>query len=275
MIEATDGLNEHQIHPRKRTLWFDRQTDKALLFVHGLSASPAELDPIPERLAVALNASLLKLRLPGHGSDGDFLAKATAHDWRRSVEAAMEALLASHERIWLLASSTGATLLWPLLQAHQARIAGVVLLSPNFAPRNRLWRLMGLPLARHWLPKLYGRQHGELSPPDELGERYWSLPYPSSVLFEMYQAIQWARHADVSKLSVPIHAVVNERDNVINPYAVLHQLKRARHANIQLTWFQPAASANQHVLAGDLCNPDTTVWVERQLQHFANRWLHQ
>lgn len=272
MIDSLDGLDEHKIHPRKRTLWFDRQTDKALLFVHGLSATPAELDPIPEYFAASLDASLLKLRLPGHGMDGNFLAKATAHDWQASVRAALDHLVAKQQQIWLLASSTGATLLWPLLTEYQASISGVAFLSPNFAPRNRYWRLMSLPAARHWLPKLYGAQHGQLKPADDLGERYWALPYPSTVLFEMHQAIMWARAANVATLSVPIFIAVNEHDNVINPYAVLKQVQRAQRAPLQITWFQPASSENQHVLAGDFCNPATTHWVQHQLQRFAQLW---
>ncbi|WP_119394200.1 alpha/beta hydrolase [Salinibius halmophilus] len=272
MIEQVDSLDEHQIHPRKRTLWFDRQSNNTVLFVHGLSATPAELDPIPEYFAASLNASLLKLRLPGHGSDGAFLATATANDWQAAVINALDFLVARGQTIWLLASSTGATLLWPLITRYQASIAGVAMLSPNFAPRNKYWRLMNLPAARRWLPKLYGAQHGELKPADEVGERYWALPYPSTVLFEMNQAIMWARAANVSDLTRPIFVAVNEHDNVINPYAVLKQLQRAKQAPMQVTWFQPANSDNQHVLAGDFCNPSTTKWVQHQLQRFAQLW---
>lgn len=272
MIESIDGLDEHTIHPRKRTLWFDRQSDTVLLFVHGLSATPAELDPIPEYFAAALSASLLKLRLPGHGGDGEFMAQASAEQWRQSVRAALEFCRQSHKKVWLLASSTGATLLWPMLSEFQESIAGVAFLSPNFAPRNPYWRLMSLPKARSWLPKLYGAQHGKLKPADEVGERYWSLPYPSSVLFEMHKAIMWARAANVSALTSPLFIAVNEHDNVINPFAVLRQVQKATQVPLQVTWFQPAESDNQHVLAGDLCNPATTQWVAHQLRRFAQYW---
>ena len=43
------------------------QTDFCVVFMHGWSASPLELDPLDMRIAEALGANLLRFRLTGHG----------------------------------------------------------------------------------------------------------------------------------------------------------------------------------------------------------------
>ena len=57
------------------------QTDLAVVYIHGFSASPAELRPLPEDVARALGANVVAIRLTGHGEDGAAMGRARVRDW--------------------------------------------------------------------------------------------------------------------------------------------------------------------------------------------------
>ncbi len=56
----------------KQIVWADgvRKTPISVVYVHGFSATGAEVRPLPDLLAKALGANLYFTRLKGHGQDG-------------------------------------------------------------------------------------------------------------------------------------------------------------------------------------------------------------
>lgn len=67
----------------------DAQTEIAIVYLHGFSASPREIAPVPQHVAKALGANLFLARLTGHGQDGAALATASAEDWWRDTAEAL------------------------------------------------------------------------------------------------------------------------------------------------------------------------------------------
>ena len=54
----------------KRIVWAETpgdQTDWAVIYLHGFSASAEEIRPVPDRVAAALGANLYFTRMTGHG----------------------------------------------------------------------------------------------------------------------------------------------------------------------------------------------------------------
>ena len=66
----------------KRVIWHDTpemQTDLAVLYIHGFSATAAEIRPVPDLVAERLQANLIYTRLTGHGRSGEALAQGIAY----------------------------------------------------------------------------------------------------------------------------------------------------------------------------------------------------
>ena len=77
----------------KRIVWAGApgvKTPLVILNIHGFSASPAELRPLPDLVAKELGANIYFARLTGHGQDGDAMAAATFADWTRDVAEAVK-----------------------------------------------------------------------------------------------------------------------------------------------------------------------------------------
>ncbi len=112
----------------------------SLLMVHGFSASPWEVRQTAEELA-AEGWETLAVRLPGHGSSSEDLAKRTLVEWESAVMAGYELLAPAGPPVGL-GVSTGALLLAQL--ATQRPLAGLILLSPFLRLRHRLAPWAGL-----------------------------------------------------------------------------------------------------------------------------------
>ena len=78
----------------KRIIWAGAkgaQTPLSIVYIHGFSASPAEIRPVPDEVARALGANLFFTRLTGHGRTGAAMLDATAEAWLADMAEAMEA----------------------------------------------------------------------------------------------------------------------------------------------------------------------------------------
>ena len=116
------------------------QTEVCVLYIHGWSASPAESDPVDTRVAAALSANSMRMRLSGHGltplerAGQAIYNEATMTALQHDAALALSCARLLGRRVVLIAASTGATLaLWLCSQpwAHAQRdVVAVVAISP-------------------------------------------------------------------------------------------------------------------------------------------------
>lgn len=99
----------------------------AALLVHGFTGSPWEMRLLGEELADAGVASLA-VRLPGHGTSPEDLAKRTWEEWYDSVQEGYRLLGKDYSSIYGMGMSTGCLLL--LVAARTCPMNGLVLFSP-------------------------------------------------------------------------------------------------------------------------------------------------
>lgn len=99
----------------------------AALLVHGFTGSPWEMRLLGEELAAAGVASLA-VRLPGHGTSPEDLAKKTWQEWYDSVQQGYKLLARDYSAIYGMGMSTGCLLL--LVAARTCPMNGLVLFSP-------------------------------------------------------------------------------------------------------------------------------------------------
>lgn len=99
----------------------------AALLVHGFTGTPWEMRLLGEALAKAGIASLA-VRLPGHGTSPENLAKKNWEEWYKAVQDGYSILRKSYSSIYGMGMSTGCLLL--LLLAKTFPMSGLVLFSP-------------------------------------------------------------------------------------------------------------------------------------------------
>jgi carboxylesterase len=134
-----------------------KDADIAVLMIHGFTATPWEMRLLGEFLARD-GISCLAVRLPGHGTTPEDLARCRWQDWLASVNEGHTLLAARHPHVFGLGMSTGCLLL--LASALEQTFQGLVLCSPYLRIKNRLAAYAG------WLRWLRPYQNKEPRSPD-------------------------------------------------------------------------------------------------------------
>ncbi|TPP12087.1 alpha/beta fold hydrolase [Rhizobium glycinendophyticum] len=247
----------------KQIVWTDplhpSRTALSLVYVHGFSASPAELRPLPDIVAKSLGANLFFTRLAGHGlEDPDALGRATIGDWTADVEEALDVGRLLGDRVVVIATSTGASLAtWALARPGLAdRIAGTVLLSPNYGVQASGSFLLTGPFAAPIAHLVIGARRG-FQPVNALNAHNWTTDYPVEALIPMAEAVRLSVFTPVEEITVPALFVSSAKDLVV---------RSDRTAAIASRWGGPHQSfdpgitgdVNNHVIAGDTYSPQTT-----------------
>lgn len=110
-----------------------------VLLIHGFTGSVAETRPMGEYLA-AHDLTVRCPLLPGHGTSPEALTRIAWQDWTGEVEAELQALRQTCERVFVGGLSLGALLtLW--LGSRHSDIAGLIPMSPALEVRNRMMPL--------------------------------------------------------------------------------------------------------------------------------------
>lgn len=239
------------------------QTDIAVVFVHGFSASCGELRPLPETVAESLGANLFSTRLMGHGQDGAAMGEATLAGWRADMKEAIAIGRALGKRVLVIGCSTGCTLTTLGLTngdiAEDAALLGVCFVSPNFGLRHKLAQLfLDLPLSEKWAPYVIGKERS-FDVVNDAHAQFWTTRYPTKAVKPMGDAVRAAMRADLGQIKTPMLMALNADDQVINPARARKVLLRwgaaaQMHALIQT----PDDDSYGHVMAGDVFSPKQT-----------------
>ena len=113
------------------------KTDISIVFIHGFSATRQELAPLADIIASSLQANLFYTRLAGHGRGGAGMIDGTVNGWANDANEALEIGRRLGNKVVLIGTSTGSTLItWLSLQPSNKDVQGMILLSPNFHPAN-------------------------------------------------------------------------------------------------------------------------------------------
>lgn len=267
-LEALIAADEDSVAPireglAKQILWADparkHKTRLAVIYVHGFSASAAEVRPLPDLVAKGLGANLFFTRLTGHGlSDPDALGVATLEDWAGDVGDALAIGRLLGDEVVVISTSTGASLVtWALSRPPLAdKVRASVFLSPNYGVQAAGSLLLTGPFGPQIARLLLGERRG-FEPINPRNAHNWTTDYPVSALIPMAQSVRLASHTPVEEIKIPALFLHSAQDKVVRP---------DRTATIAARWGGPHAlidpgptgDANNHVIAGDTYSPDTT-----------------
>ena len=258
----------------KKIVWYDnkrRQRDIAIVYIHGFSASRMETWPLCDRLAEALGANLFYTRLTGHGQDGDALATATVQDW---MDDGMEAVAIGQrlgKKVILVGTSTGGTLAaWLAAQPSvAARIHRLILLSPNFFPKNPLAAAALWPPTLRFFESFFGSWRCFIVS-NAMQARYWTMRYPLKAIATMMQLVRLSWRIDLKNAAMPVLMMVNPWDRVINVTLAIMRYLAFPSSQKKLVLFRGNKDLGRHVLAGDILAPETTARAVAIIQSYLN-----
>lgn len=234
------------------------RTPLAIVYIHGFSGSKEEMRPMPDEVARRLGANLFFTRLAGHGRDSAAMREASVNDWINDLAEAIAIGRAIGERVVVISTSTGATLatLGATVPGLLDKVAGIVMMSPNFALLDRYAFVLDLPYARTFGPWLVGedRQFVVVSP-DQAA--HWTIRYPSVALLPMGALVRAARRVDVGAIRLPAFFLFSPNDQVVDPAAT---------EDVAARWGGPkrvlqvpvSGDPAGHILAGRILSPATT-----------------
>ncbi len=113
----------------------------AALFIHGIVGTPAHfkdlLPVIPE------DWSVYNILLDGHGQGVEEFAHTSMEKWKSQVSTVLTELLATHERVFIVAHSMGTLLAIEEAVRRPSRICGLFLLAVPLVFRVRLTAALG------------------------------------------------------------------------------------------------------------------------------------
>jgi len=207
------GTHLIYIHPRAEPFYIQAGSqEKAVLLIHGFTASPSEMYPLAVALQERLDCTVSGVLLPGHGSHPRFLNRTTWRDWYRTVQDELEHLLSHYEQVYAVGLSMGG-LLAIHAGLHITQLSGVV--SINAPIINRFWAAgLALAPALQWVlpyfpkPSWPGRS--------KLLHRFAYDVYPmraSRSLLELRQLVK----KEVSQLTTPILLIQSQKDESVDP----------------------------------------------------------
>ena len=200
---AVRGASIDQVQPFS----FDRGPIGCVL-LHGFTAAPKEMRPPGEYLA-ARGFTVRGVRLAGHATCPEDLARTTYHDWVASAEAAIDELRGRCRQVWAIGLSLGGLI--SLHLAARDRVDGVIALAPPILTPD--WRV---PLARFIAPfKPYTMKGlADLHDAAALAEHADYVRFPTRAVAQMYDLIRQVRR-ELPQVKVPLLLIHARHDRVV------------------------------------------------------------
>jgi len=188
-----------------------------IVLVHGFMSAPRELAELADYLGNR-GYWVYVVRVKGHGTSADDLARTTADEWRKSVDAAFEALSGMCKQVVLGGFSFGGGLALDCAARHHGGIAAVFAVCPplrlqnlssRFAPSLNIWnRLMD------YLHLEQGKAEFVEIVPERPGINYHRLPIASLVALERFMDDLESR---LPTITVPALIIQSSGDPVVDP----------------------------------------------------------
>lgn len=261
----------------KQIVWADPRTRSrtpvAIVYIHGFSASPGEMRPLPEIVAMNLGANLYFTRLFGHGTTTRPMAGTSVNAWVNDFAEALAIGERLGQRVVIMGTSTGGTLTtWALTRPEfEGRVSAVVLSSPNYGVKAFGASLLTFPFASQLAHLVMGETRS-FEPGTDLQRLYWTTTYPVDALLPMAETVRLAVDAPVERIKVPALMLISPEDEVVDP-AMTRQVAGRWGGPYELVEIAGVEDPSRHVLAGDAMSPGTTDAVAERVTAWLQRTL--
>ncbi len=188
-------------------------SDTAVLLVHGFTGTPWEMAPLAQHLATK-GITSIAVRLPGHGTSPEDLARRSFEEWVETVSDGQLRLRNEGKHQVAVGLRTGAMV---VMAAHLARrFDGLALLSPFLKVKHRLAPFAGI--LRHFI-----RYQKKATSVDESHHYYDKRPMEG--IYQLNRLIQSIKD-DLSTITVPTLVACTKGDNTVDPQSAIEIYRR-------------------------------------------------
>jgi carboxylesterase len=207
---------------------------RAVLCLHGLTATPYEVRPVADAL-VARGFRALGPLLPGHGTQPQQLAQTGWEAWLAAARAAHAELRARHERVFVAGISMGGLL--ALALAAEQPVAGVAAIATPLDLRLPPDSVIAL---GSWIRPFLSKRHG----PDirDPAARARHPTYPVMPLAAVRQLIRLQRYVseNLARVRAPMLAAHGAHDRTANPADLDRLIAAVASQRKERVWLEEA-----------------------------------
>jgi carboxylesterase len=219
--------------------------ERALLFVHGYSDSPAIFRKIAPRLA-ELGFTCRAMLRPGCARPIDIYAQATRETWRAALEREAALLRETHQEVWIVGHSLGGAIAIDYLLDEPEAVDGLVLLAPLIAVSSdrspllpaRAWYRLGKKLmifTRIMENPFTIDSHSA----DARAYDMYSRFFPSNVYDEIFEITDNIEER-AGELKVPMLMVISRNDDIIDSEVAHAYYEESSSRRKRLLWMEEA-----------------------------------
>ncbi len=171
------------------------QTEYAIVYLHGFSASHEEGALAHKPIAQEYGMNLYLSRLSQHGLEGiDALGDLTAESLLASAQQAVAIGKRLGKKVILMGTSTGATVGLPIM-AHDPEIHAGIFYSPNIDLFDSKTDLLTKPFGLSIAKAVVGDDYYSFSPPPG-AEQFWTHKYPMEATVQLQTLLNSTMHQE-------------------------------------------------------------------------------
>ena len=276
--------SKHKIKPGNEAeiVWADstnhQQTEYAVVYLHGFSASKEEGNPVHINFAKSIKANLYLARLADHGIDT--IAPMQYFTADNLWETAKEALAIGKKlgkKVILVGTSTGGTLALQLAAAYP-EVHSLILLSPNIEINDdKVWLLnnpWGLQIAR----KVSGGDERVLDGKTPIYKKFWFDHYRLEAVVQLQELLESAMNKQtfekVKQPTLLLYYYKNEKqqDPVVKVSAMLKMFDELGTPKNKKEK-QALPNTENHVIGSYITSKDISA-VEKAIGEFAKKHIN-
>jgi esterase/lipase len=264
LVQAGEKLHRIKPNNQAKIVWADsshQQTEYAIVYLHGFSASQMEGAPVHENIAKAFHCNLYLARLAEHGIDTtEDLLNLTAEKYWESAKQAYAIGKQLGKKVIIMSTSTGGTLSLQLAAAYP-EIAGLIMYSPNIEINNPAAFLLNDPWGLQIARLVKGGKYADIPYKHKDYPKYWNTHYRLEATVELQNLIEATMTKETfAKINQPCLALYYykdeaNQDNVVKVSAIKKMLTEiSTPENLKKGIAIP--HAGNHVLASPLVSKD-------------------
>jgi len=201
-----------------------------VLLIHGFTATPQETRRMGGYLAER-GLTVHGVRLAGHGTTPEALARTTWRDWVASAEAGLHTLRERCQKVFVMGLSLGGSIALHLAAHHP--VDGLVVIE---APYTLNWQLRLAPLLRRFVP-YWPKTSSDLHDPQALQERICYDRFPVSSVAQLADFLRQLP-ADLPLVQAPTLLIYARQSQVVPARDAELILKRLASSEKELLWLE-------------------------------------
>lgn len=177
-----------------KVVWFNdsthEETEYALVYLHGFSASHMEGNPVHVNLGKTFGMNIYLARLAHHGViEPEPMVDLTASELLKSAQEALAIGSKLGKKVILMSHSTGGSLSLFLASKYPELVRGLILYSPNVEIKDENAKLINDPYGVLLARLIKGSDYHEWDA-DEERNKYWTTKYRLEAVAELQEFVE-------------------------------------------------------------------------------------